>query len=276
MDEEYFLENFVCSITRQPINLIGITSDGKTYEKTVIEQWLKNHDTSPLTGLKIDKKVYNCSTTQNILDNFYKKFPDYQKKRYQKSTLHCDNVEEINDIIRESKFTDLPNYTEFDWLLFEDDNITKIVKSCDTTSFKYLIDNTLNLEAIIDTDMKWRAIHYACRYGSSEIIKLLFEKNVDLECESANKWRPIHHACRRQSIETIKLFVDKNVDLEAETIDKWRPIHYACRYRSAEIINLLISKGVNCDSKIADFGGKKCNYGIVELIKLNDNIQVPK
>ena len=145
MDEKYFLENFVCPITHQPINLIGITSDGKIYEKTMIEQWLKNHDTSPLTGLKIDKKVYNCSTIQYILDDFYKKFPNYYEKRYQKSTRHCDNIEEINDIINQSKFTDLTNYTEFDWLLLRK-KYNKIMKSCDIISFKYLIDNTFNLE----------------------------------------------------------------------------------------------------------------------------------
>ena len=143
MDEQYFLENFVCPITRQPINYIGITSDGKMYEKTMIEQWLKKHDTSPLTGLKINKQVYNCSTTQDMLEEFYKKFPNYYEKRYQKSTRHCDNVGEINEIINQSKFTDLMNYTEFDWLLLGQDNIIKIMKSCDIISFGYLIDNTL-------------------------------------------------------------------------------------------------------------------------------------
>ena len=55
MDEKYFLENFVCPITHQPINLIGITSDGKIYEKSIIEKWLKHNTTSPLTGLIIKK-----------------------------------------------------------------------------------------------------------------------------------------------------------------------------------------------------------------------------
>ena len=35
--------------------------------------------------------------------------------------------------------------------------------------------------------IKWRPIHFACRYGSVEMIKLLIEKNVNLEAEDNNK-----------------------------------------------------------------------------------------
>ena len=312
--------------------------NGKIYEKAMIEQWLKNHDTSPLTGLKINKQVYNCSTTQDMLEEFYKKFPNYYEKRYQKSTRHCNNVGKIKEIINQSKFTNLTNYTEFDWLLLGREDIIKIMESCDIISFKYLIDNMLNLEA--KTTNKWRPIHYACQHRSAEMVKLLIdknvnleaedtdkkrpihfacrhrsaemvkllisenvnleaetigrlrpihiacqhrstemvklliEKNVNLEAETVNKFRPIHYACICGSIQMIKLFVDANVDLEVEDTDGCRPFHYACRYQLAESIEFLINKGVILNSKITKYDGEKCNYGMVELIKLNDKIKL--
>ena len=131
-----------------------------------------------------------------------------------KSTNHCDNIEEIIDIINQFKFMNLINYTEFNWLLLGHNNIIKIMKSDDMSLIKYLIDNTFNLEKEINNKMQ--PIHYACRFGSIEIVKLLVEKNVDLEAETINKTRPIHYACRFGSIEMVKLLVEKNVDLDAK------------------------------------------------------------
>ena len=168
-----------------------------------------------------------------------------------KSTSHCNNLEEINEIIYQSKFTNLKNYTKFDWLLLTND-IYKIMVSCDLISFRYLIDNTLNLEA--GDEENWRPIHYACRYGSIELVKLLIEKNVNLEVEDDENLRPIHYACRHGSVEIIKLLIEKNVNLEATDAKNWRPIHYACRYGSVEIIKLLIEKNVNLEAETVENG----------------------
>ena len=52
------------------------------------------------------------------------------------------------------------------------------MKSCDIISSKYLIDNMLNLEA--KTTENLRLIHYACYYGSAEMIKMLINGGVNL------------------------------------------------------------------------------------------------
>ena len=70
---------------------------------------------------------------------------------------------------------------------------------------------------------KLRPIHLHV-YGYIEIVKLLIDKNVDLEAKNVNKWRPIHLACHNGSVEIVKLLIDKNVDLEAENFNKCRPI----------------------------------------------------
>ena len=48
---------FTCPITRQLINEIAITSDGFFYEKSAINKWLKTNNTSPQTGLIINKQT---------------------------------------------------------------------------------------------------------------------------------------------------------------------------------------------------------------------------
>src|SRR5665647_1036865 len=96
---------FICPITRQLINQIAITSDGFFYERTAIEQWLKTNNTSPQTGLTIDKKTYPCIALQNQLEEFYTNNPLSMAKRFQKSTAHADNLNEINNAINNGEYT---------------------------------------------------------------------------------------------------------------------------------------------------------------------------
>ena len=48
---------YVCPITHCLMMEPVFTADGQTYEKKDIEQWLENHDTSPLTGDKLANKT---------------------------------------------------------------------------------------------------------------------------------------------------------------------------------------------------------------------------
>ncbi len=207
------------------------------YEKSEITKWLSEHETSPITGLKIKSDVYECKVLQTQLNEFYDKNPEYIKKRYEKSMLHCDNINEINNAINKKTFSELLKYKEYDWTLFNDGNLKNMLKNIDKKHFEYVIENTKNLEC--EMTNKKRPIHYVCKYSTVDGIEILLNKNVDLECEDNNKWRPIHYVCRYHGLDAIKLLIDKNVDLECETINKWRPIHYSMSlsgYRCNKII----------------------------------------
>ena len=178
---------FICPITRQLINEMAITSNGFFYEKTAIEQWLKTNNTSPQTGLTIDKKTYPCIALQNQLEEFYDNHPLSKARRYQKSKAHTDNLDEINNIIANAnanaQYTKLLNYNEFDWLLFDSQNLEKIMENINSDVITHIINNTPNLECEIDE--KLRPIHYVCKYQSIDVIKLLVDKGVDLECQDS-------------------------------------------------------------------------------------------
>ena len=51
------LSDFVCPITHARFREPVVTCDGHTYERHAIETWLKEHDTSPLTGERLRSKV---------------------------------------------------------------------------------------------------------------------------------------------------------------------------------------------------------------------------
>ena len=51
------LSDYVCPITHLRFRDPVVTSDGHTYERHAIETWLKEHDTSPLTGERLPSKV---------------------------------------------------------------------------------------------------------------------------------------------------------------------------------------------------------------------------
>src|SRR5581483_7245629 len=184
------IQDFICPITRQLINQIGITSDGHMYEKSMIEQWLLKNDTSPLTGLIIDKKVYTCLSWQNALNIFYQQHLELASQIYQPSRSHVDNQHIISDIIKDNELTKLLQYNRFDWLLFQVSERKTICKA-NIQIIRHVIDNMIDLECQSQTIGKWRPIHYACRYGSVATVKLLVEKGVDLECVDNENWRPI-------------------------------------------------------------------------------------
>ena len=48
-----------------------ITTDGLTYERAAIEEWLATHDTSPLTGEKLESKVLVPNVTVRGMSRAY-------------------------------------------------------------------------------------------------------------------------------------------------------------------------------------------------------------
>jgi hypothetical protein len=73
-DYKYISESIVCPITYSVFKQPYIASDGYTYEKYAIDQWLLEHDSSPMTGLKLSHNILipNLSI-QSIIKNAKKR-----------------------------------------------------------------------------------------------------------------------------------------------------------------------------------------------------------
>jgi len=64
---------FICAITSEMMSDPVVTCDGQTYERSAIERWLQDHQTSPRTNAWLDNKVLipNVALRQQI-DDFCK------------------------------------------------------------------------------------------------------------------------------------------------------------------------------------------------------------
>lgn len=62
---------FLCPITTEIMKDPVILTDGHVYEKQAIKQWLSNHDTSPMTKVKVDKHIIiPCFVLRKLIQDF--------------------------------------------------------------------------------------------------------------------------------------------------------------------------------------------------------------
>ena len=47
-------------------------------------------------------------------------------------------------------------------------------------------------------------------------------------------------ACKDSDINVVKLLLDRNANIEAKDNKGWTPIMFACRYCNVDVINLLL------------------------------------
>ncbi len=52
------IHDLKCPITRQIFCDPVLAEDGRIYEKRSLETWFKNSHTSPMTGMRIETKIY--------------------------------------------------------------------------------------------------------------------------------------------------------------------------------------------------------------------------
>jgi hypothetical protein len=73
-DVEEVPPHFLCPILQEIMVDPVLTLDGQTYERSAIEEWLKNHDTSPATNLPLPQKmVFPNIALKNMIEDWRKK-----------------------------------------------------------------------------------------------------------------------------------------------------------------------------------------------------------
>jgi hypothetical protein len=67
-------ETFYCPITREIFFDPVMTCDGQTYERQAVTEWLKDHDTSPLTGLPLaNRNLMTNIIIKKLINEFHQK-----------------------------------------------------------------------------------------------------------------------------------------------------------------------------------------------------------
>lgn len=106
-----------------------------------------------------------------------------------------------------------------------------------------LINRTDNLNHA--TKSGKTALHYACKYGCAEIIKMLIDKNVYLNCITKKKCTPLHYICEQYCNSAIYEMIDGTTDINSKNYNGETPLYLACRYSDINTIKYLIGKGAD-------------------------------
>ncbi|CAF3608242.1 unnamed protein product [Rotaria sp. Silwood1] len=66
--------NFICPITQDIMeNPVLLVEDGHSYEKSALERWLKDHNTSPLTNNQLKSQTFVINyTLKSIIEDFHR------------------------------------------------------------------------------------------------------------------------------------------------------------------------------------------------------------
>jgi hypothetical protein len=155
-NEEYF----ICPISNERIKNAVVLTDGYSYDKEVIIEWLKKNDTSPITNNKLDNKNiivnrlldqlirqescdFNCSICGQLMTN-----PMLVESGY---TYECDSIKKwlkkknrnplTNEILTNNKL--VPNRTIQSIILYSSSKKSK-------TSYKDVVAFSMEIDKLTD------------------------------------------------------------------------------------------------------------------------------
>ena len=131
--------------------------------------------------------------------------------------------------------------------LIESDNINELSK--------YIEENNININEVIEEKTKRSYLHIAGKFNSIKTIKYLISKNADVENKDIDEATPIIVSAIRGSKESIRELVKAGADIDAKQIAGKTAAHMAYAIESKDTIELLYSLGANLN--ILDKSGMK-------------------
>jgi len=79
--------SFYCPISRQCMHDPVVLTDGHTYERRYIEQWLEQNDTSPVGGTKLsDKMVFPNHALRNAIEEYFQQILESKREAIRETT----------------------------------------------------------------------------------------------------------------------------------------------------------------------------------------------
>lgn len=227
MDEE--LGQFLsCPITGTIISNPVTLTDGHVYEKDAIETWLKTHNTSPMTNVKLQSKIMiPIHSLKCIIGNYRKVYPAELSKNYkikkptdQREILLADDI-----------------YDDFDYANFAKLNIE---------NQKICIDNTCIWNNTHGGHSLMITIFRDC---SEEIMKCVLEKSLDFTHIFSNNSTILHYTCLNKNITLyiLRRLISMNIDLNVRNTDGETALFNLCSNINVNLtmINMLIYSGAN-------------------------------
>jgi len=98
-------------------------------------------------------------------------------------------------------------------------------------------------------------LQQAIKYNlDSKIIKMIIDKNPDLNMTDFFSEAPIHTASIENNIKALSMLIVAGADINVKSDSDWTPLHYASYFGNLEAIKILIE--ARADRNIRDTDGK--------------------
>lgn len=92
----------------------------------------------------------------------------------------------------------------------------------------------------------WTPLHEACNKGDAEMIKLLLQREPEVQVNSIGGWNvekekytPLHDAAENGYLECVKILVNYGANLGAKTADGFTPVQLAEHEKHEEVVKYL-------------------------------------
>lgn len=292
---ENIFDNLKCPISQQIFYDPVICSDGHTYEKDLIINWIKINNTSPLTRESNFKIInFNNILLKNIIKSFLNQYPEYKEDQYKIiEEITRNNIKFLTDkeLIDKIKYNynSFNNFETLKYIIhYRRYNVLKELLKFPIDKYKLLnysfensneeicliIINSGELDLNYKDELERSLLYNSMKFKKYNISKLLIEKGVYLNAVNINKTSIFTCSLQYAPDEICKLLIDKNCDINIPDVDKIYPIHYTVIYSRYNILKLLIEKKVDLSQKTAynkmpiDFAREKYK---TEYIKLLEN-----
>ncbi|XP_067669744.1 putative ankyrin repeat protein RF_0381 [Haliotis asinina] len=133
----------------------------------------------------------------------------------------------------------------------------------------------LSLNIVDINSHGWRSrtpVMVAAQYGPSQVVEFLLIKGADVSLVDGVKDNILHYACRGGDIETVKLVLSLNVvDVNSRGQNSQTPVIVAAQWKHRNIVELLVTEGADVslvDDSRTNILHWACLAGDLETVKL--------
>ena len=125
--------------------------------------------------------------------------------------------------------------------------LTELLSACqagDLLTVKKMMKEDSSL--LFARDLSGRsALHFACSYGRSDIVRFLLSQGADPDSNSNSGETPLHVACISGQAKIIQLLVSHVSDIDATDKKGQTPTHYAALNGEIACLNILCNQGAD-------------------------------
>jgi hypothetical protein len=236
-------EDFVCPITHQLMEDPVVASDGHTYERNAITQWLEKQNTSPMRIPLPNKSIVpnilvKKMIEQNIngvcpLTRFWEVIETGNAEEFQKLNFFESHLESKKGGLTPLHCAARQNHKELAQLLLKEG---APVNARDEAG-----DHKGNSPLI------WAACN-----ENTEMIKILLEGGANIEHKDDDGYTALHWAASCNETEVVHLLLDNKAIIDATTDAKDTPLHIAAERGHEDTVKLLLERGANYHLRNAD------------------------